>query len=292
MRMFKEIIDTYTFHGYEAGDNSLPTLVCLHGMTGDSKSFLGLAEQLMDDFHLILLDGPGHGETHPLKTEEDYIFSSVVKRMDRVIQKKIVNKPFHILGHSWGADLALHFAKAFPDKVLGVVLLDGGYVFPEHVVGMTKEKALGGWSEYSEGSTYSSWDEIVQIYQGYTTKQWDGRMDSIIASNFKEGSTGYVLKADRYSLLSIIKAFYQEPASTTYQSVKCPVLLFHATVPESDPSRDSGIKSIQSSIKNLQVMGLENTKHNIHWDCPERVAEEILLWNKGISNYFYNKRSY
>lgn len=282
VKMFNEMVDTYTFQGYEVGNRSLPTLVCLHGMTGDSKSFLGLVEQLIGEYHLILLDGPGHGETDPLKTEEDYIFSSVVKRMDRVLQKKIGNKPFCVLGHSWGADLALHFAKAFPKKVLGVVLLDGGFVFPEHVVGMTEEKALEGWADYIDGCTYSSWNEIVQVYQGYTTRQWDEGMDSIIASNFKEGSTGYVLKADRFSLLSIIKAFYKEPASTTYQSMKCPVLLFHATVPESDPSRDSGIKAIQESIKNLHVIGLENTKHNIHWDCPERVADEILLWDKGI----------
>jgi len=284
VKEFKEIIDTYTFHGYEAGDHSLPTLVCLHGMTGDSKSFLDLVDQLENDFHMILLDGPGHGQTVPIPAEEDYIFSSVVKRMDKVIQKKNMNKPFYIVGHSWGADLALHFAKALPEKVLGVVLLDGGFVFPEHVVGMTEEKALEGWAEYSDGCTYSSWDEIVQTYQGYTTKQWDKRMDLMIASNFKKGSTGYVLKADRFSLLSIIKAFYKEPASTTYHSVKCPVLLFHATIPKSDPSRDIGIKEAKKSIKNLQVIGLENTKHNIHWDCPERVAEEILLWNKGINS--------
>lgn len=45
MKEFKEIVDSYTFHGYEVGDSSLPTLVCLHGMTGDSKSFLALADQ-------------------------------------------------------------------------------------------------------------------------------------------------------------------------------------------------------------------------------------------------------
>ena len=282
MKRFNEMVDTYTFQGYEVGDSSLPTLVCLHGMTGDSNSFLCLAEQLANDFHLILLDGPGHGETDPLQTEEEYIFSSVVKRMDRVLQKKIVNKPFYVLGHSWGADLALHFAKAFPEKVLGVVLLDGGFVFPEHVEGMTEEKALEDWADYSDGCTYSSWDEIVQVYQDYTTKQWDEGMDSIIVSNFKRESKSYKLKADRFSLLSTIKAFYQEPASTTYQCVKCPVLFFHATVPERDSSRDSGIQEIEKSVSNLTVIGIENTKHNIHWDCPERVAEEILVWNKRI----------
>lgn len=282
MKEFRETVGSHMVNGYEVGDISLPTLVCLHGMTGDSKSFLGLAEQLVDDFHLILLDGPGHGETDPLQTEADYIFSSVVKRMDKVIQKKIPNKPFYILGHSWGADLALHFAKAFPDKILSVVLLDGGFVFPEHVEGMTEEKALTGWQDYIEDCTYRSWEEIVQMYQGYTTKQWDERMDSNITSNFIKDNTSYILKADAFSLLSTIKAFYKEPASTTYQSVKCPVLLFYATVPESDPSRDSGINEIKKSIKDLKVIGLENTKHNIHWDCPERVAEEILLWHKGI----------
>ncbi|MGF9977854.1 alpha/beta fold hydrolase [Viridibacillus arvi] len=279
LKEFKITVDNHVFHGYEFGENSLPSLVCLHGMTGDLKSFSGLIEYLINDFHLILLDNPGHGETSPLELEDDYRFSALVNRIYRVIQK-ITNKPFYILGHSLGSDLALNFAKIHPNKIIGLILIDGGYVFPEHVDGMTKEKALLGWKEYIESSKYSSWDEVVKEYQDYTTKQWDTSLDSIIISNFKKVKGYYILKADLFSILATIKAFYKEPCSTTYDNILCPVLLLHATIPIIDSSRDRGLQQIKKNINKIKVKGIENTKHNVHWDIPNSVANEILLWKQ------------
>ncbi|GAA0493570.1 alpha/beta hydrolase [Salinibacillus aidingensis] len=276
---FKITENNHTFNGYHLGNRNLPILVCLHGMTGDLNSFLGLINFLSKDFHLILLDSPGHGKTEPFKKEEDYRFSSVVKRIDKVLNR-IVNKPFYIMGHSWGADLALSYAKKFPDKVKGVVLIDGGYVFPEHVDGMTEEKALLGWEEYIKSSRYNSWNEVVKTYQDYTTKEWGKSLDSIIHSNFKQVSGKYVLKADSFSILASIKAFFKEPCSTTFGSIECPVLLFYATIPETDSSRNKGIQKIQKSIKDVKIVGIKNTKHNIHWDNPNVVAKELLMWRQ------------
>lgn len=279
LKEFNITIDNFNFHGYEFGESGLPSLVCLHGMTGDSKSFSGLIEYLINDFHLILLDNPGHGETGSLELEDDYRLSSLVNRVYQVIQK-ITNKPFYMLGHSWGADLALHLAKMFPNEIIGIILIDGGYVFPEHVDGMSKEKALIGWKEYIESSIYDSWDEVVKEYQDYTTKKWDTSLDSLIISNFIKVKDKYILKADLFSILAIIKAFYKEPCSTTYASIVCPVLLLHATIPTTDLSREKGIQLIEKSINNIKVKGIKNTKHNIHWDVPNDVANEILLWKR------------
>ncbi|WP_173915309.1 alpha/beta fold hydrolase [Halobacillus sp. Marseille-Q1614] len=103
MKEFYKTSDGCTFHGYEAGDKNLPDL---HGMTGDSRSFLGLIDYFKNDFHLIILDLPGHGETEPLKYEEGYRFSSLVKRIFPVIEE-MASSPFYILGHSWGGGLSL-----------------------------------------------------------------------------------------------------------------------------------------------------------------------------------------
>ncbi|MCF6138495.1 alpha/beta fold hydrolase [Pseudalkalibacillus berkeleyi] len=277
MREFNITIEQCRFHGFEFGDSSLPSLVCLHGMTGDSNSFLGLIDHLINDFHLILIDSPGHGGTAPLLTAEDYRFSSLSDKLFSVIHN-LTDKPFYILGHSWGADLALHITKKFQHTIIGVILIDGGYVFPEHVGGMTEKTALEGWQDFIDSSRYESWDEVIQLYRTYTTKEWDRVLEETISSNFKKIENRYILKADRNSLLATIKAFFLEPCSTTFECIKCPVLLFHATVPTFDQSRTSGIERIQKSIENIKVVGVKNTKHNIHWDRPEKVASEILLW--------------
>ncbi|REB05486.1 alpha/beta hydrolase [Sporosarcina sp. BI001-red] len=286
MKKFQIAVDGTTFHGCEYGDNSLPSLVCLHGMTGDLNSFYGLIEYLKNDFHLILIDNAGHGETESLKLEEDYMFSSLAKSMYQVIQK-ITNKPFYMLGHSWGADLCLSVAKIFPTQVKGVILLDGGYAFPEHVDGLTEEKALVDWKEYVESSNYGSWDEVVKEYQSYTTKQWDTNLDSLIASSFKKVNDNYVFKSDVFSIQAIIKAFYKEPCSTTFDSIQCPVLLLHATIEATDSARKNGVQEIKKGIQVVKVVGIENTQHHLHWDDPEKVANEILLWKQESNHEVY-----
>ena len=59
----------------KAGDPRKPVLVCLHGLTGSSESFIELSERLESDFHLFMFDQPGHGQTHPLP--HDYLFSTL-----------------------------------------------------------------------------------------------------------------------------------------------------------------------------------------------------------------------
>ncbi len=285
MKEFKITIDNHTFHGYECGNQSFPSLICLHGMTGDSNSFGGLAEYLKDDFHLIFLDSPGHGKTPPLEHEEDYIFSALVKRIDQVVER-LSNGLFYILGHSWGGDLALNFSKKYPEKVKGMILIDGGYVFPEHVEGLTKEKALSAWEEYIDSAVYSSWKDVVETYQAYTTKKWNDQLDHIITSNFDKLNGKFILKADTFSLLSTIKAFYIEPSSSTYESIKCPTLFFHATVPLADDSRTKGIKKIKKSIERVKVVGINNTKHNLHWDSPKKVSDEIIGWISSLKSTY------
>ncbi|MCR8851048.1 alpha/beta hydrolase [Rossellomorea sp. SC111] len=269
--------DHHTFTTYEIGDENLPTLVCLHGMTGDSKSFIELAGYLRNDFHIILLDLPGHGETESLRTEDDYLFSSLAKRIMNVITR-MTTEPVYVLGHSWGADLSLHMAKQYPGQIKGLILIDGGYVFPEMVVGYSKGKALSDWVEYIDSSRYQSWTDVVDVYQEYTTKPWNLQLDGIISTNFVVVDDHYQLRADRDSLLATIKAFYHEPCSTTYQEIKCPVLFFHATVPISDPSRQKAIDRLQRSVMRTNIVGIENTKHNVHWDCPDRVGKVIRDW--------------
>lgn len=134
MQAFRTKIGNYELQGYEYGDSKQPVLVCLHGMTGDSKSFLGLIDFLKHDFRLIFIDGPGHGESDPFDREEDYSFSSLAKLIHQIVEEK-TPEPYYILGHSWGADIALQIARRFPEKIEGLILLDGGYVFPEHARG-------------------------------------------------------------------------------------------------------------------------------------------------------------
>ncbi|GEK34541.1 alpha/beta hydrolase [Kurthia sibirica] len=280
MKQFQTIVDGYLFNGYMVGNDKKPVLVCCHGLTNDAYSFIPLVAYLKDDFHLLLIDGPGHGQSAAFEQEEEYDFSILVKRIKQVVEQ-ITPEPFYIMGHSWGADLALHMAKQYPEKTRGLLLVDGGYVFPTFFTA-TEEETLTSWKSFVEGSVYSSWQAIRKDFQGYTTRKWDVELDEAIRSTLIQKNGQYVLKSDVTSVLAIMKAFYKVPCTTTYASIKCPVILFHGTVPAGNQAIAAGLKNISNELSDLKIIGLANTQHYPHWDYPQLVAQEIRIWEKHI----------
>lgn len=276
LKQFQTVVEGYRINGYLAGDNNKPPLVCFHGLTNDAYSFVNIVEYLKNDFHLILIDGPGHGDSDSFKEEDEYTFSTLVQRMFVCI-KEITAEKFYVMGHSWGADSALHMAKKAPDQIKGLILLDGGYVFPEFFTS-SEEETLASWKSFVEGSIYPTWDDIRQDFQGYTTKKWNDSLDDAIRTTLQKKDGNYVLKSDVHSVLATMKAFYKVPCSTTYGSIECPVLLFHGTLPAGNQAIQNGLNNIKSKLPTIKIIGLDNTQHYPHWDVPHLVAQEIVAW--------------
>ncbi|PLT28053.1 alpha/beta fold hydrolase [Peribacillus deserti] len=272
---------------YEEGKSEKPTIVLLHGLAGSSRySFFELSKILSAHFHIIAIDQPGHGASTSFNNEEDYLFSMLAKWYEKVFDS-LLNKPFYILGHSWGADAALHYTKNFPAKVKGVILLDGGFTFPEFQEEMTFLKAYNGWDSYIDNAVYNTWEDIVSEYKTYTTR-WNANIEQSLNSIFIKKEK-YELLASKFTILSIIKAFFEEPFSHTYPFIKSPILLLHATEPEELlEAREKGISQLRADIKDATIISLSNTGHMVQWDKPDEVCSEIIEWVKDIEEGHYS----
>ncbi|WP_019415903.1 alpha/beta fold hydrolase [Paenisporosarcina sp. TG20] len=267
-----------TVNYYEYGDNRNPTIVFL-GLAGNGfYSFAELVPHLKEKFHLIILDSPGHGKTSAFSKEDDYLFSNVATWIHHVVGK-IVQGPFYILGHSWVADAALHFTRFFPEDVLGLILLDGGFTFPQNQSEMTFDYAYSGWNDYMEKSVFPDESEIFQEYQTYTN-QWDYRKEQYVASLFNKRQDGkYELVVSKFTVLAIIKAFFKEPFVEAYPFIKVPTLLIHAKHPENlDVARAKGALQLRKNIEDISIKAVKDSSHMIHWDEPEVTALIIANW--------------
>lgn len=262
---------------FAAGDYNNPTIVCLHGLAGSAYySFAELSKKLSNHFHLILIDQPGHGKSASFKNEEDYLFSNLASWYEKVFDS-ILDKPFFILGHSWGADVALHYAKHYPEKIKGVILLDGGFTFPEFQEEMTFSIAYEGWNTYIDNAKYSDWEEILGEYSTFT-KRWNSTIEQSVTSIFTKKEK-YELIASKFTVLAIIKAFFEEPFTTTFPYIKSPLLLVHATEPkELQAAREKGISQLKIDIKESTIIKIKDTGHMIQWDKPDEVSSEIIKW--------------
>lgn len=272
---------------YEYGNSKNPTIVCLHGLAGNGiYSFGELATYLKDSFHLIILDSPGHGKTSPFSKEKDYLFSSLATWIHQTVGE-IVQDPFYIMGHSWGADAALHFTRFYPENVLALILLDGAFTFPQNQPEMTFDYAYSGWDTYMDQSVFNDKEEIFQEYRTYTT-QWNSRKEEYTASLFHKRDNGnFELVASKFSVLSVIKAFFAEPFADAYPFIKVPTLLIYAAHPESlNAARNKGILQLRESIEDVSVKVMADSSHMVQWDEPEQAALTIADW---LNEYFKAK---
>ena len=107
----------------EWGDDSLPTLVCLHGWLDNSATFHRLAPLLAERYHLLVVDLPGHGLSQPLADGAHYYIWQNIETLFELLAVKGLDK-VHLLGHSMGGVVASLFAGTFADYVDSLILLD------------------------------------------------------------------------------------------------------------------------------------------------------------------------
>ncbi len=99
----------------------------VHGYMSHGLMFSRVIDLLSDDFHLVMIDLPGHGfdESFRNKSIKTTMLDNVIW-LTRVIEKI---KPDHLVGHSFGASLAYEVARD-NETLKSVMLVDPGLHIP------------------------------------------------------------------------------------------------------------------------------------------------------------------
>lgn len=112
--------------------------VFIHGWTCDA-TFWKAQAPVYEKRRSLIIDLPGHGDSD--KPESAYSMEVFADAVNAVLVKEKVRKAT-LIGHSMGTPVALHVLRAHPDKVAGIVIVDGfipaGPAPKEQVTAMTK----------------------------------------------------------------------------------------------------------------------------------------------------------
>lgn len=90
------------------GDRQKPTVVFLHGFLGSGEDFRELATQLNDRFACLLIDLPGHGQSH-LQSTASYSMPAAAAQVLQLLTELRL-PPVDLYGYSMGGRLALYLA--------------------------------------------------------------------------------------------------------------------------------------------------------------------------------------
>jgi len=119
-------VDGVRLHYIERGQGE--PLVLIHGNGSLIQDFLisGLVDRLSERYRVIVIERPGFGySTRPRRIWTPRVQARL---FHQALERLGVEKA-HVLGHSWGALVALALAVEFPGTVQSLVL-EGGYYYP------------------------------------------------------------------------------------------------------------------------------------------------------------------
>ena len=109
---------------YEGGRAGAPTIVMVHGFTADRDVWIRFAGHLVRDYHVVIPDLAGHGDTGEA---EDYSIPGQAARVAGLLDALGIEKA-HVIGNSMGGGVAARVAINHPGHVLTLGLVDAAGV--------------------------------------------------------------------------------------------------------------------------------------------------------------------
>lgn len=150
-----------------------PVVLCLHGLTRNSRDFAGLAEALRRDYRVVAPDQRGRG--HSSYDPSPLNYNPIVQTGDTwALLDHLGVKRCAIVGTSMGALMAVMMANQQPDRIWALALNDAGPV--------VAPKGLARIASYVGQDTRArKWSQAAEqlkavhghAYPTYTPAEWD-----------------------------------------------------------------------------------------------------------------------
>ena len=115
-------VDGIAIHSTTAGTGPA-TLVLVHGWTCDESSWAAQVPALAKKYRVVTLDLPGHGKSGAPANGQ---FSmDLFARAGEAVRAETRADKIVLVGHSMGAPVIRQYARLYPDRVAGLIAVDG-----------------------------------------------------------------------------------------------------------------------------------------------------------------------
>lgn len=246
---------------HEWGEPDGPTLLCLHGVTGNGRHFERLAERLTGRFHVLAPDLLGHGDS---PREPPWSLRAHLA----AIRATLGDRPYTCLGHSFGARLALELAAVAPDSVGRLVLLDPAVFLPPAVALFAAEssRAERAYSSFEEGVDRRYEESLLHSTDRAFLRQ---ALASHLVGTESDGLWRY-----RYCQSAVIAA-YSDLATTPppFESVALPTLLVLGR--HSYLTYEHLLDDHRAALGELLEVVAVDGGHTVLWDAFDEVADAV-----------------
>ena len=204
-------------------------------------------------YRVFVPDLPGFGESPP--PPRPWSIDDYVKWVREYCGKNHLPR-FFLLGHSFGGRVAIKFAVAHPESILGLILVSAGGAEASETLANLKKKVLRGISPVVKKFSF---------LPGY--------------SFFRKGFYRLILrKTDYLEARGVMKETFRKVIAESLipylPQIKNKTLIIWGRKDRLLPLREGIL--MKERIPNAEIKILENINHNPQTEAPELLVEKIL----------------
>ncbi|MCF7486270.1 alpha/beta hydrolase [Vibrio sp. A2-1] len=251
------------------------TVVFIHGWLDNSASFTQVMPQiakLSPDTHLVAIDLFGHGfSSH--KPGSYYPFHDYIDDLHQLVTKLSPNR-LVLVGHSLGALIASCYSAAFPEKVSGLIQIEGHGPLseaPHETVSRLRDGVLSRLRQRRKPSRpLASLEDAIKL-RAHANQIKAELIAPIVERGIAEFDNSWQWRCDPNLKCDSLYRMSQAHAEAIMAAIECPQLI----VLGNDGFRHlqhNRYKSAHSSLNIETVPG----GHHCHLESPELVSELIL----------------
>ena len=264
-------VDGVRLHYSDRGQGS--PIVLIHGnmVTGDDYNTSGLADLLLKHHRVIIFDRPGFGHSERPHARL-WTASKQADLLHKAVQQLGVERPV-VVGHSWGAIVALAYAVQHQADTSGVVALSGYYFWTLRpdvlLVGVGALPVVGDVLRYTV-SPVVNWVMMPLVKRALFSP---GKVPARFNSEF---STGMAVRPSQ------IRATAQDGALMIpgalalrgdYKNLKLPVTIMAGEGDKVVFARRA--KQLHDAIEGSVLHVIPGAGHMVHHQATRQVAEAV-----------------
>ncbi len=242
-----------------AGPESGPPLVLLHGLGDTSRSYSLVLPDLARRYRVYVPDQRGHGDTDApacCYALADLAYD-VVGFMDAMKIDRAA-----VAGHSLGSFVAQHLAFAYPQRVARLVLL--------------------GSSDTTAGNEAIEWlwDKTKGFDRGVSAgfvDEWQSNPTPVNAEFMARVKVETAAVAP-HVWRGVARTLRTEDQRRFLGDIQAPTLILSGEKEPMFPKDDQD--RLQKAIPGAALKVYPEVGHNLHWEIPQRIAEDMAAFLK------------
>lgn len=253
---------------YESYGTGKQAVVFIHGWTCD-LTFWRMQAPVYEKRRSLLIDLPGHGESD--KPDIAYTQDLFARSVDAVMRNSGVEKAV-LVGHSMGTPVALTFLKRYPERVSGLVIVDGFIPRPPKDDAEREKRAA----------------QSAEMVKTYRTPDYKAAMSGMFKFMFtgqtpiamQDEIRGKMLRAPQYVVGSAMEGMLAIEPLTANTQFPVPAMAIMVKRP-SQSNYEEYLRSLFPNLRTYQAW--EGAGHFLMMEQPERFNTGLTEFLDGIS---------